>query len=321
MIKMKTNLILISISGLLLSSSIINATISLVYNLRIAESTKQQIFEKSPHPCTLSSTIISNNRIKRDHTKHNLLGLLESFSYANPNFYIRADFAFGQIREATLIATQNLCSTHSGACIRKHSVFKELETDDILLKSGYSYSVNSKTKLTISGLLGIPTHKDFVLEHYQLGYGHVGLGIQLDGSFIYSILHKSALRCAFRLIQFIPGHIWHTVDNICKNYKINIGNLIDVFIAHHTVFGHHSFEFGYDQIFFCNGKVSPYLDGAREKINYIRPEFFSTYKYTIVTNHIHHILSATISSGFDIWPKLHGNKRIIEAWFSYRINF
>lgn len=305
-----------------LTSAHIDAAVSLVYNLRIAESTKRQTFEKGIHPYTFSLTTINNNRKKRDGTKHNLLGLLESFSYTNPSFYIRTDFAFGQVREAKLISSINNGSSDSiVSCHKQYSYFKEIETDDLLLKAGYSYSVNPKIKLTASGLLGIPTHKDFALEHFQLGFGHVGLGIQLDGSFIYSIPKKSSIRCAFRLIQFIPRHVWHTANNITKRFKVNIGDLIDIFIAHHTVFGHHSFEFGYDQIFFCNAKIHPHLEGALEKVNYIRPEFFTTYKYTISTRHLNHILSATISGGFDIWPRLHGNKRILEAWFSYGLNF
>jgi len=281
-----------------------NASLSFVYNLRIAESTKRQTFEKGSHKNTFSLTAINNNRKKRDGTKHNLAGLLESYSYVTPVFYARADFAFGQVRE-----------THG--CLQ----FKEVETDDLLLKSGYSYFINTKTKFTISGLFGIPTHNDFALKHYQLGYGHFGLGIQLDGSFNYSLPKTSAIRGAFRLIQFLPRRVLYTADKITQRYHVNIGNLIDLFIAHHTVFGHHSFEFGYDQIFFCNANIQPYLEGAREKFNYIRPEFFSTYKYTISTHRTHQILSATVSAGFDIWPWFHGNKRIIEAWFSYGINF
>lgn len=282
----------------------IEASISFVYNLRIAESTKRQTFEKGAHPDTFSLTTINNNRKKRDGTKHNALGLLESFSYVTPTFYVRTDFAFGQVREA-----------------HQCSYFKEIETDDLLLKAGYSHSINPQIKLTISGIMGIPTHKDFVLQHFQLGYSHFSLGFQLDGSFIYSIPRKSSIRCALRFIQFFPRHALHTANDITKRYNVKIGNLIDVFVAHHTVFGHHSFEFGYDQIFFCNGKIHPFLEDALERINYIRPEFFSTYKYTISTRRFHHILSATLSGGFDIWPWLHGNKRIIEAWFSYGLNF
>lgn len=298
-----------------------DAAISLVYNLRIAESTKQQLFEKSPHAYTASSTIIRNNRKKRDGSKHTILGLLESFSYAKPTFYFRADVAFGEIRDAKPLLNKNTYFFHGKAHTKSYSTFKQIQTDDILFKAGYSYLVNPKIKLTISGLLGIPTHKDFALEHYQLGYGHVGLGIQFDSSFMYSIAKQSAFRTAFRIIQFIPGNICYITNNIPQRYRVNIGNLIDIFIAHHNVFGHHSFEFGYDQIFFCNGKINPQLEKAKEKFNYIRPEFFSTYKYTIVTTHVHHILSATISGGFDIWPNIHGNKQIIEAWFSYRLNF
>jgi len=281
-----------------------NASISLVYNLRIAESTKRQEFEKGVHPYTISFTAINNNRKKRDDTRQNLVGLLESFSYVNSRVYVRTDFAFGQIREA------HECSR-----------LKEIETDDLLFKAGYSYYVTQKMKLSASGLFGIPIHKDFALQHHQLGYGHFGLGFQLDGSFNYLLPKTSAIRAAFRLIQFLPRHALYKDDDITKRYTINLGTLIDVFIAHHTVFEHHSFELGYDQIFFCNGKIHPYKEGLLEKFNYIRPEFFSTYKYTIATRRTHHILSATISAGFDIWPWLHGNKRIIEAWFSYGINF
>ncbi len=282
----------------------IYSAVSLVYNLRIAESTKRQVLEKGQDPYKIALTAFNNNRKKRNGIYHNVAGMLETFSYTTPNFYFRTDFAFGQVKD------RKGCSH-----------FKELETDDILFKSGYSYSINEKIKLTLSGLFSIPTHMDHILEQHQLGYGHFGLGFQFDSSFIYSIPRKSAIRCAFRLIQFIPRHTWHTADNITKRYTINIGNLIDVFIAHHTVFGHHSFEFGYDQIFFCNGKIHPFLEDALEKINYIRPEFFSTYKYTIATRRTHHIFSVTFSGGFDIWPWLHGNKRIVETWFSYGINF
>lgn len=282
----------------------IEAAVSLVYNLRIAESTKRQTFELGENPNKIALTLFNNNRKKRYGAVHNVLGLLETYSYTTPSFYFRTDFAFGQVQD-------NCGSSH----------FKELETDDLLFKSGYSYAVSPKTKISISGIFGIPTHKDFSLEHFELGFAHFGLGFQLDASFAYSFPKASAIRCAFRFIQFLPRKIQSKFHGTMKCFNLNIGKLIDVFIAHHTVFGHHSFEFGYDQIFFCDAKIHPFLEGAIEKVNYIRPEFFSTYKYTLATDYFHHIFSATLSGGFDIWPHLHGNKRIIEAWFSYALDF
>jgi len=290
----KTFFLLIAIS--LLCNS--EAAVSLVYNLRIAESTKRQAFEAGENPHKVALTLFNNNRKKRYGAVHNVLGLLETYSYITPSFYFRTDFAFGQVQDHY-----------------KSSHFKAIETDDLLFKSGYSYTINPKTKFSISGIFGIPTHKDFALEHFEIGFAHFGLGFQLDSSYAYSLPKTSAIRCAFRFIQFLPRKVQVKSDEILKYYNLNIGKLIDLFIAHHTVFDHHSFQVGYDQIFFCDAKIHPFLESTIEKVNYMRPEFFSTYKYTLATHYLHHIFSATISGGFDIWPHIMAIKESLKLGF------
>lgn len=289
----------------------IKGAISLVYNMRIAESTGQLIPGQAlPYIFTFNPTYAYGQT--RNGDKTNFIGLLQTSAYATPSFFIKVDFAFGESMEAIPLP---------GCSCKKYSHTKSFATDDLLIKAGYSYAPNEQIKLSFSGQFGIPTHQDFVLQFFSIGYGHIGLGFQVDGRFIYSIPQQSAINCAFRLIQFIPRKAISTINGIHKQYNINLGTLIDILITNQSIFGPHTFEFGYDQIFLCNGHIHPFLQGALEEFNFIRAAFFGIYKYILSTERINHIFIVGVSPGLDFWPWKAGNKIFVEPWVSYIINF
>ncbi|MEX0849129.1 MAG: hypothetical protein WD055_02775 [Candidatus Dependentiae bacterium] len=55
--------------------------------------------------------------------------------------------------------------------------FERTQTDDILFYAGRGFKLNEKSRGTISGILGVPTHKDDSLEGIQFGTGHYAIGV------------------------------------------------------------------------------------------------------------------------------------------------
>ena len=141
--------------------------ISMVYNFRIAQITKQPIFEKTmEREHSLIALIFDQYRKKHDDIFQNFIGGLGSYIYDFEPYYFRTDFAVSHIKEVTDHVT-----TFSGT-----------ETDDILFTIGRNFILDDRTTVTLSGLFGIPTHRIFRLQHIDFGYSQIGLGIQSDGS-------------------------------------------------------------------------------------------------------------------------------------------
>lgn len=280
------------------------SAITIVYNLRIAESTKRPAFEESDIRYTIGKTGFNTNRKKLKGIRNNAGGILSTFSYVTPSFFVRADFAFAKVKET-----------------QECSEFSRTQTDDLLLSAGYSLSIKNRTKLTFSGLLGIPTHKDLSLEALQFGSGHVGLGVQIDGAFLYSSPKKHTIRTATRFIHFFARKARYKVNNFTRYFDFHLGDVVDLFIAHHHIFGHHSFELGFDQTFVFAAKIFPNFDDTVTRTNYIRSAFYSTYKYRFLLQNLHNALAIAFSYALDITPKEFGNKRIITTWASWSVSF
>lgn len=299
-------------------SQLIQGSISLVYNIRIAEASKKKALE-TLKPYTFTFTPTGAYGKTRNDIITGLIGFLQSATYTHNSFFAQFNCAFGEtyLIVPPLIALGNTTTIH----------IKSFYTDDILIKLGYIYSYTDQLSFSFTGHLGLPTHKDYVLQTFPLGYAHVGLGFQFDSQYIYSSPQENAIRSAFRLIQFIPRNAMASLFNqgstaaTNNRFNINLGTLIDIFISHLSIFGNHRLEFGYDQIIFCNGKIRPFLPFALEFFNFISPNFFLAYNYNNSTKYINHILSIGTSLGFTIWPNQFGNKISVEPWMTYIINF
>lgn len=280
-------------------------SISIVYNLRVAQTTKRIIIDPLfPKPSLGTITPFGTFREKYNGVKHHCGGGLFTLIYSPHSFFLRVDAAVARVS-----------SFDNGV------YFKRTQADDLLFSGGYSPHISDKMRITFSGLLGFPTHKDTSLEFVQFGYGHYGLGGQIDGSFIYSSNRDHTIRCAARLIHFFPRTIAIPIENQFELFKYNNGNLADLFIAFHSKIGFHSIETGYDASFFFNAAIHPHYDDAVKKTNYIRNSFYGIYKYRYVIHDVAQMLALALSYGFDSKPKIYGNKRIITIWGSWTVNF
>lgn len=294
-LKLFFSVIILQISNLL--------SISIVYNFRIAQITKQRIFEnenrKKRHYTLLALLFDQYYKKRYDNIRQNYLGGLGSFIYNSKSYYVRADFAASHIYEKTF-----------------DSKFSDAQVDDILFSLGKNFNINKQSKLTLTGLFGVPTHKNFALQHPQFGYGQYGLGIQADGS--YEFNNQNAFLYGVRYINFLPSDALDPNDN---KYKFTIGNLADILVASKNNWRKHGFEVGYTARFDFGAKIYPNLDDIIEKTNYIRSNFYAVYKYRFVVNNVANRFLLNLSYSFDHVPKKFGNKYIIFVWAAWDFRF
>jgi hypothetical protein len=279
-----------------------NCSVSIVYNLRVAETTKHPPDEKTKGNYLETVTLFGQFRKRFDGRRQNLGGAIETFIYMPEPFYLKVDCAVARISDKS--GTTKTVKT---------------QTDDILFSAGYSISIHHQIKLTLSGLFGIPTHKELSLEEAQFGTGHVGLGVQADGSWIYC--KKCSLRGAARFIHFFPRKAPFKTTSEQLFFRYNIGNLADLYIAHVCKFNKHRIGVGYDQIFLFGATIFPALDDVVEKTRHIRSSFYASYKYSFEIHKLANTFAANISYGFDLRPKSFSIKRLITAWVAWGINF
>lgn len=285
------------------SSTILSAT-SIVYNFRIAQITKQSINNET-HDSPTMLTALFFDVYQKKHTENisqNFIGGLGSYIY---NFessdYLRFDFAFSNIHQKT-----NGVTTFSGT-----------EFDDILLTVGHNFQPNNQSKITLSGLFGIPTHPILDLQHASFGYGQVSAGVQLDGSCQFKNSPTYFL-WGTRYLGFIPRC---TLAADQHYYKFSIGNIADLLVGLKNNWNHHGLEGGYTARFDFGANVSPKYDDIIAKTNYIRNNFYLVYKYKFEKNNYLHRFLLNAAYGFDSKSKKYGNKYIITLWTSWSISF
>ena len=162
---------------------------SMVYNFRIAQITKQPLYDnKTDKNTTLIALPFEQFRQKYDGITQNFGGILGSYIYDFKPYYFRADCGLSHIHETTDHKT-----TFSGT-----------EANDILFTVGRTFTINDRAPITFSGLLGFPTHQIYKLQHVDFGYGQVGTGVQCDG--LYAFNNASALLYGARYLIFCPAN-------------------------------------------------------------------------------------------------------------------
>lgn len=278
---------------------------TLVYNLRIAETTKRQALDNEyRRPSTAAFTLVNQSSKRYDTTCLGYTGGLATLYYATESLHIQADFAAANVRQ------------------EKDSVkFSRTQIDDILLTAGYSCSLDDHTRITFSGMLGIPTHKDLSFEGIQFGTGHVGIGVQMDGSFFYAAHYQHFILAAARYLHFFSREVVITINKQDKKFRFTIGNAVDLFIAHNSNWGRHRLELGYNPTFVFEAAIQPNLDTVVDQTNYIRSSFFGSYRYLFFLGKSPCGIGVGLSYGFDHIPKDFGSKRIIAVWLGLSINF
>lgn len=282
-------------------------SVSVVYNLRISNITRRQIDPSGAHPNIITATPFGQWRLYRNGARSADSGIIGSYIYAKPAFYFKLDTAFGHInyKKGTLHIARR-------------------QTDDILLTAGSGHAVGKRGQMAYSALLGIPTHRDYILELANIGIGHTGLGAQLDSS---CNLEHSTLFAALRLIHFLPrtaqshNPCLRSLYTSCA-YDVRPGNLADIFVSHQTRWGSHNrFEVGYDATFIFGGSITPTISDATSLSILMRHSFFGVYFKSIFVNNRKTGLVVGLSGGFDSKPKQLGARYHLTAWGSWGILF
>jgi hypothetical protein len=285
----------------MLSCSSLSA-ISVVYNFRIAEITKEPLFENPNYKhFSILALVFDKYQKKYNGTRQNFVGELSSLIYAfKESYYLRTDFAVSHIHETVDCVT----------------TFRGTETDDVLFTLGRNFNINKKSTVTLSGLFGIPTHKLLGLAHVDFGYGQFGLGVQIDGA--YKLHSSSSILYGARCTNFISRN---AQDSYCNTYNFTRGSIADVLIAYKKRWGKHGLEWGYAFRSDFGAHIVPNLDDTVKKTNYLRSDFYVVYKNTFLIKNIQNRILLNIAYGFDHKPKIYGNKNVVFIWGSWRISF
>jgi len=273
-----------------------------VYNVRIAE-TKKKHFEESAKPYTIFGITFPMEQFRKKYYGETQLYnvIYSNLIHVRDPFYARIDFAASKFSVKF-----------------EDFRFSRTQMDDLLFMGGYSFEPNKKSKLTLSGLLGIPLHADHSALEPQFGIGQVGLGSQLSGGFIYlNEYPHNTIRLIARYIHFFPRK-----NNFETNqYKFSSGNLIDLLITFHFDGPVNRFETGYNTEFDFGAHVTPDVPNLIKRNSYIRHSFYAGYKRKFLLKNYNASVATALSYSFDQKPKILGNKYIITTWTTWGISF
>jgi len=273
---------------------------SIVYNLRISQTTKRFAFDNHILNNSLSVTFYSQFRKTYTDVFLRTSGILGTYIYLKPSYYIQVDAAGGNIKKTSCILDQS-----------------QNQSDDILFSAGYSFNPTQDTRITCSGLLGIPTHQDKSLNEPQFGFGHIGLGTQLDAAVLLTNDAQNTLRSAARYIYFFK-HSTPFEDNW---YTFSTSNLVDLFVAYNHRWSTQRIELGYNPTFAFKALIHPHVQTIINQTNFIRSNFFGSYRYNFAIAEHPSAITTALSYGFDHKPKTTGYARMVTAWFSWDIQF
>lgn len=312
---------------IVLTSLFLNATtktISMVYNFRIAQITRQPIVHKhheNPHnegtiffdffkqlqdpdsnPYTIGTVIF-------DFFQKSYVGnIFENYSGGFINFtrtfsapyYFRTDFAVSHINQ-TINGVQTI---------------NETEPDDILFTFGRNFEVSPTSRFTLSGLIGIPTHSVFFLQRIVFGGGQVGAGIQLDG--FQKLTKKTDFLWGTRYNYFIP----RTAQDLLQNsYKFTVGSIADILVGIQTTLSFkHGIEGGYSGRWGFGANATPTIPIV-SKTNYMRNNIYFVYKYSLLTQRTAQRATLSVSYGRDSKPKDLGYKYAFMIWGGWGMKF
>lgn len=298
--KIKKNIIICALLVQLFSYSRAYA-ISVVYNFRIAQITRQPIaHQPNTKPDSIAPLVFDFfQKMKNFDIRENYAGGLVTYNHNFIHNYFRADFAVA----------------HTSRTVDKVQTVDVTEPDDILFTAGHCIIHNDNAMVTLSGLLGIPTHSVYTLERVGFGSGQVGLGAQIDG------LHKFTKEVDFlwgaRYNYFFPRSAFDVNNNA---YQFTIGSIADILVAlqTHKPLGH-GVEGGYSGRWGFGIDATPTIANL-DQFNYMRNNVYLVYKYTFLGKRIAHRLLLNISYGSDAKPKLYGYNAVM-VWASWGFAF
>lgn len=292
--------------------------VSIVYNMRIATITRRQKFENDKiqqfHNLLSGTPFAQWRKTENNNFKQNTYGMLGSYIYNRGNLYLKIDSAVGRVNSTIIGDNNNLKISHT-------------QTDDILFTGGFGQKIGKRVRLAYSGLFGIPTHRNYILEFSQFGIGHIGLGGQIDCAYNYSKNEHHTMFGALRFIHFLARTV--KADNPCithlynhNSYNLKPGNVADLFISHQSSWNKFNrLEFGYDGTFGFGASICPIIANFGGTATLIRNSFFGAYSRFIPIHEIPSGIIIALSGGFDSKPKLLGNKYFITIWGLWGFTF
>lgn len=262
------------------------SALSIVYSFRIAQITQRPIVQEAEHkPDSIAPLIFDYfQKAKNFNIRENYAGGIVTYNHNFTHNYFRTDFAVSHVAQSV-------------NCKKTVDV---IEADDILFTAGRNIIHNEKSSVTVSGLLGIPTHSVNTLERIGFGNGQVGVGVQLDGMYK---LKKFDFLCGSRYNYFIPRTAFNANQTA---YKFTVGSITDLLVSLETnnPLGH-GCEGGYGARWGFGIDATPKIANL-DRLNYMRNTFYVVYRYTFLTEKLAHRFLLSFSYGFDSKPELYG---------------
>lgn len=288
--------------------------VSIVYNMKLSEITKR--FQQSSIKSSggkedyfgATATVITQMRKTYNDIHQKTIAGLGTIQYSPGSWYVALETAAGHVKNTFPIEV-NL-------------VKENTQVDDLLFSAGYAIGINGHTRITFSGLLGVPVHRDVTLLGAQFGTGHVGLGAQLDLAYAYTDDLDHTMLAAARYVRFLSREAEACINQQSRCFDVTLGNLVDALFASNHRWGHHHWEFGYDATFAFGAHVQPSIPAIDEdQFTFLRSTFYTTYAYTFpIGDHPSGFLFG-FSVGTDHRPVPLGFKRLLAGWITWGIKF
>lgn len=297
---MQKNIVTLILLKTLISCASVSA-ITVVYNFRIAQVTREPIVQQSDTKPDSVDLLIFDffQKMKNFDVRENYAGGLITYDHNFTHNYFRADFAVA----------------HASQTVDKAQTADVIEPDDILFTAGHCIIHNKNTMITLSGLFGIPTHSVYTLERIGFGTGQVGIGVQIDG--LHAVKKYADFLWGARYNYFIPRTAFDASGSV---YTFSVGSIADIIVAlqSNSPLGH-GIEGGYSGRWGFDINATPTIANL-DQFNYMRNNFYLVYKYTFLGKRVAHRLLLNISAGFDSKPQLYGYNAVM-VWASWGIAF
>lgn len=291
---------------LLLCYTTVLHPITFVYNLRIGETTRTRntAFGKlKPSVAAITPLAIFRNFETDFHQSAG--GVLGTYIYATDNWYARINAAVGRVHADSPTIDE----------------FGKTEFDDFLFTAGYSWQMAERTRVTLSGHFGVPLHSDYIGDPVELGIGHVGLGLQLDG--LHAFNKSQILLVALRALYFFPRRVTITLGDISLYFPhFKFGDVADFLISYQHQFGkeRHMLGVGYNPTF-TFGTTDPTDPLHIHTLSTMTNSFFGTYRYAFpIKEHLSAIILG-FSYGFLNVPAPLNHGQSATIWLTWGINF
>lgn len=296
-------------AGILLLCSHSIVSITLVYSFRFAEITRPSDLQLPDEKAHWIGAVTPFDRYSKtcQGGHNNAAGALGTILYHKANTYARIDTGF-----ATVVDHQT--KNDPFAC-------KRTQTDDILFTFGKGWIPQPRLRVTASGLVGFPTHKNVGLFRDQFGTGHFGVGAQIDNAYNYSPKKHHSFLASARYVRFFSAHSCLKAPTVQQLFNVDLGNLIDLYFANYSNYGKHQFEISYNPTFFFGAGFTPPNQALQRAFHFIRSSFTIDYQYGFMLGKHPSAAIFIFSYSFDHGKRITRNTCILTGAFSFVFTF